>query len=381
MSLFSKILLVFAFAFSLTACTFFKSENTETVENKSNKLLYAQGFSINENGDFKEIIVFNPWKTNAVYAKYYLVKNDSVETPSDGIKIKIPIQTIATTSVTHLEFLKLIGEIETISGICNPELVYNQQVQERFEKGEITNLGDAFSVNIERTLKLQPAVLMMSGYNQTDVNAQRIKQANIPVVYNNEWMETSLLGRAEWIKFVAAFYDKSEEADSIFLAINKRYNAIKEKVINIDNKPTIMAGSDFRGTWYVPAGKSYMGLLFEDAGGDYIFKYDNETGSLPLTFETALNSFSDAAIWLNCNFNSIEDLIETDKKNGLFRAVKENKVYNFNKRLLPSTANDFWESAIAQPDLLLGDVVSVLHPHILPDWKFVYINQLSHVKK
>ncbi len=216
MSLFSKILLVFAFAFSLTACTFFKSENTETVENKSNKLLYAQGFSINENGDFKEIIVFNPWKTNAVYAKYYLVKNDSVETPSDGIKIKIPIQTIATTSVTHLEFLKLIGEIETISGICNPELVYNQQVQERFEKGEITNLGDAFSVNIERTLKLQPAVLMMSGYNQTDVNAQRIKQANIPVVYNNEWMETSLLGRAEWIKLWLHFMIKAKKPIRFF---------------------------------------------------------------------------------------------------------------------------------------------------------------------
>jgi len=53
------------------------------------------------------------------------------------------------------------------------------------------------------------------------------------------------------------------------------------------------------------------------------------------------------------------------------------QVYNFNKRLLPSTANDFWESAVARPDLLLSDVIAILHPEILPGYQLVYAEKLK----
>ncbi|MGC3977334.1 MAG: ABC transporter substrate-binding protein [Paludibacteraceae bacterium] len=148
--------------------------------------------------------------------------------------------------------------------------------------GKITDLGDPFRINLERVLQLRPSALMMSGYNQTDPNAQRIRHAGVPVIYNNEWMETSLLGRAEWIKFVAAFFDKEQIADSLFLSIEKRYNEIKTKAARVKQKPSVMAGSNFRGTWYMPAGHSFMGQLFADAGCLYFYANDTTTGSLPL---------------------------------------------------------------------------------------------------
>jgi iron complex transport system substrate-binding protein len=287
------------------------------------------------------------------------------------------LQTLATTSVTHLEFLSLLGELQTISGVCSPAIIYNPVVVKRVGEGKIADLGDAFSINVEKTLQLHPGAVMMSGYNQNDPYAKRVSEAGIPVIFNNEWMETSLLARAEWIKFVGVFFNKEKLADSIFTTVDKRYNEIKSKAAAVKIKPNIMAGSNFRGTWYMPAGRSFMGRLFADAGAHYYYSTDSTTGSLPLNVETVLKNFAQTDVWLNCNFQSLSDLVKADSKHALFRPVVLKQVYNFNKRLLPSTANDFWESAVARPDILLSDVIAILHPEILPGYQLVYAEKLK----
>lgn len=373
-----KILLIIIGIFVLVSCNN-KSSNNKTVKQPlTQKLLnYATGFAVNNFEDYKEVIVFSPWKKGEIYARYYLVKDIKTKTPNDGEKIKIPLKTLASTSVTHLEFLSLLDEIQTITGVCSPALIYNSELQKNIQAGKITDLGDAFSLNVEKTLVLKPEALMTSGFNQADAAAQRIGQAGIPVIFNNEWMETSLLGRAEWIKFVAVFYNKEQLADSIFTDIEKRYNELKDRALKVKKKPKVMSGNNFRGTWYMPAGQSFMGQLFRDAGGDYFYANDTTTGSLPLNVETVLKNFAETDVWLNVNFSTIDELIKTDSKHALFHPVITRQVYNFNKRLLPSTANDFWESAVARPDLLLGDVIAILHPELLPDYEFVYAEKLK----
>lgn len=363
---------------SVTACST-GSNKTDVISDSadSSVIVYAKGFSIRYFSDYTQVIVNNPWKSGLIYATYFLVKDTQTEVPEGGVKILVPLKTIAPASVTHYEFLHLLGELNTVTGICQADIVYNKEIKKGIEEGRITDLGDAFHINVEKVLQLSPSALMMSGYNQKDANLQRISQAGIPVIYNNEWMETSLLGRAEWIKFVAAFYDKSQLADSIFSNIENRYNDIKQKVTNIKDKPDIMAGSNFRGTWYMPAGRSFMGQLFADAGSRYFYSNDTTTGSLPLNVEKVLRDFSDADIWLNCNFATLDELIKSDSKHALFKPVQTRQVYNFNKRMLPSGANDFWESAVARPDLLLSDVIAVLHPEILPDYELVYAEKLK----
>jgi ABC-type Fe3+-hydroxamate transport system, periplasmic component len=374
-----NIILFIILLLSVFSCKHKSSEKGfSAIPIDSLKIEYAEGFKIIYYSDYKEIIVENPWKAGEVYARYYLVKNKDIETPSDGQKIVIPLQTVATTSVTHFEFLSLLGELQKVTGICSPELIYNAELHQNFEDGKIVNLGDAFKINVERTLLLQPNAVIMSGFNQDDSYSKRVLQAGVTVIYNNEWMEKSLLARAEWIKFMAVFFDKEKQADSIFSEIADKYNYVKTLANNVENKPKVMTGNDFRGTWYVPSGANFMGKLLVDAGADYVFINDTTTsGSIPLNFETALRNFSDADIWLNCNFDKISELINADKKNSLFNPAKRGEVYNTNKRKLPSGANDFWESAIARPDLLLSDFISVLHPEILPNYETVYIEKLK----
>jgi iron complex transport system substrate-binding protein len=352
-----------------------KTEDAQTFN--SLKLSYAQGFAIKYYPGYKEVIVYSPWVKGTEYARYYLVKDTKTQTPTNGTKVQIPLQTLVATSVTHFEFLRLLGELQTVNGVCSPNIIYNREINKRVGEGKIADLGDNFNINVEKTLELKSAAVMMSGYNQNDPYAHRVSQAGIPVIFNNEWMETSLLARAEWIKFVAAFYDKEKLADSIFAGVDKRYNDVKAKAAAVKNKPNIMTGSNFRGTWYMPSGHNFMGKLFADAGSNYFYANDTTAGSLPLNVETVLKNFSESDVWLNCNFNSIDDLVKADAKHAFFRPVKLKQVYNFNKRLLPSTANDFWESAVARPDLLLSDVIAILHPEILPGYELVYAQKLK----
>lgn len=369
---------LFFVVLSFTACsTGSKRADKDPGSVDSLTVTYAKGFSIRHFSGYTQVIVHNPWKTGLSFATYFLVRDMNTDVPNDGVKIQIPIKTIASASVTHYEFLDLLRELHTVTGICQADIVYNQTIKKGIEDGKITDLGDAFHINVEKALQLSPSALMMSGYNQHDANAQRIERAGVPVIYNNEWMETSLLGRAEWVRFVAAFYDKEKLADSIFGEVEKRYNDIRKKAADVKDKPDIMVGSNFRGTWYMPGGRSFMGQLFADAGSRYFYSNDTTTGSLPLNVEKVLRDFHDTDIWLNCNFTTLDDLLKADSKHALFNPVKTKQVYNFNKCMLPSGANDFWESAVARPDLILADVIAILHPEILPGYELVYAEKLK----
>lgn len=363
------------FSLYLLSCTN-QHKQTES-ENQTNSNQYAEGFSVVRHDNFKEVIVYSPWEKGKVLVKYYLTKSSSTEIPADGKRIIIPLKSLAATSVTHFEFLNQLSELHTVTGVCSPRFIYNGDINRAVAAGQITDLGDAFNIDVEKTLQLHPEAVMMSGYNQNDPYAERVAQSGIPVLLNNEWMESSLLARAEWLKFVAAFYDKDLLADSIFGAIAQRYNDIKLMAQAVDTKPRVMSGSNYRGTWYMPSGQNYMGKLFADAGADYFYANDSSMGSLPLNVETVLKNFSEVDVWLNCSYNTLNELTKADARHKLFQSMQMGQVYNFNKRLLESTANDFWESAVAHPDLLLSDLISILHPELLPNYELVYTNQLK----
>jgi len=365
------------FIFLLFSCSPKQSEKSDTAATDSLQLQYAEGFKVLYHEKYKEVVVYSPWKKGDIYARYFLVESPNIQTPANGQKVIIPLKSLAATSVTQFEFLSLLGELNSLTAVCSPHLIYNKTILKKFNDGELIDLGDAFNINVEKTMQLKPDAVMMSGYNQNDPYSERVSKAGIPVIINVEWMENSLLARAEWIKFVAAFYNKEKMADSIFVDISTRYENTKAKAAKVSVKPHIMPGNSFRGTWYMPAGRNYMAKLYADAGADYFYKNDTTTGSLPLNVETVLKNFSSCTVWLNCNYNSLEELKNADSKHTLFEAFRQKQVYNFNNRLLPSSANDFWESAVARPDLLLSDVIAILHPELLPEYKFIYTKKLE----
>lgn len=348
-------------------------------EGKSIGIRYAKGFDIVDYDTYKKIIVYSPWLPGEIQQCFYLVKNDNIITPSDGQKMSVPVKSIAISSCTHTEFLSLLRMTENVTAMCSPNLIYNPLLQERFSKGEIQSIGDAYSTDIEKLLVINPDVYFVSSYNQQDENSKRLIQSGIKVVYNNEWTETSLLARAEWLKYMAAFADCSLQADSIFNEIERNYMEAKKLAASIQfsSKPKVMVGSNFKGTWYVPGGKSYIGQLLVDAGADYFYAEDTTKTSIPLNFETVLQHFHDSEVWLNAPATTVDELLRMDERHSLFAPTRTGEIYSFYAKVKPGGANDFWESAVAHPDIVLYDVIWALHNDALPHYQPVYIMKLQ----
>lgn len=376
----SRSIFLFFLLSLFISCTKEKS-NKSTEQFSTDSVLYlqyAKGFRVTYTPDYKKVELLQP-KQQTIIERYYLVREEQTQVPTDGQKIVIPLKKIAVASNTHLEFLSIIGEQNTIAGICSPQLVFNDSILAKYNTGEIINLGDAFSMNLERLIFLRPEVIFISGFNsgQQDGN-KRIMQTGIPVVSNNEWKEISVLGRAEWIKFMALFFDKETIAESFFAKIVSDYNALKQKTDSITTKePQVMLGGGFKGTWYVPSGRSFMSNLLQDAKANYFFKNDTTYESLPLSFEQVLHKFSSSDIWIGAPADSLSELILIDERYAAFAPVKHNKVYNFNARKNNSGANDYWESGVAHPEIILSDLIKILYPDLLPEHELYYVSQLK----
>ena len=373
-----KILFLFSFTVLLFSCNS-KTENHK-INDKPIKIetpKYAKGFNIEYYENYKVLNIFNPWEKGKIQEKIYITSEKNLTFPKNNVVIITPIENIAISSCTHIEFINLLDSVNIIKGVCSPELIYNSTIQKLYKEKKITNLGDAFNINIELLLNLNPQGLMLSTYNKQDNNTKRLEQSGIQLLYNNEWTESTLLGRAEWIKYFGILLDKKEKADSIFNHIEANYLSAKKLAKSIPNKKSVMVGSNFKGTWYVPGGQSYMGQLLQDSGADYYYSNTSDTQSIPLNFETVLDKFHNADVWLNAPTSTIQELFEIDSRHKLFNSAIKGEVYAFLARTNSYGANDFWESGIAHPDLLLKDIIWALYPELLTEYIPTYILKLK----
>ncbi len=360
-----------------TSCVNNQSNKNEASTGESLKIKYAEGFTISKTADYTCVTVNNPWKKGEIYDRYYLVKNEKITVPKDGKKVAIPLKSLVANSATYFEFLQMLGELDKVTGVCSAAWIYNPQILAGVKAGKIKDLGDAFNLDIENLLMLRPQAVMTSAYNAEDANSKKLTESGLTVIYNIEWQEKSLLARAEWIKFMGAFFDKSTLADKLFNEVEKKYKEASVLALKIKKHPTLLSGQDFRGSWSMPAGRSFNAKMFHDAGASYFYENDTTSGSIPSNIESALVNFSKADIWVGTQTNSLNELGQIDSKYKLFKAYKAGNVYNYNKRMNASGGNDYWESAIAHPDLLLRDMIKALHPELLPNYEFTYMQKLK----
>lgn len=370
-------ILYFCLFLILIACGGKQVNTANTTKETPVILSKANGFSIAHADDYTIVTVYNPWKKGEIYDKYYLIKEETTTVPSDGHKVIVPLKSLMTNSATHLGFLELLGELDKVTGVCNSDYIYNPSILQGIKEGKIKDVGESFNLDIENLLLLHPQAVMTTAYNVEDENSKRMKQTGLTLLYNIEWQEPSLLGRAEWIKFIGAFFDKEALADSIYKKVEQQYKELKKITITLSHAPSIFSGQDYRGTWSMSGGNSYTAQLFRDAGANYYYSEDTTATSIPSTIEEALMHFSKADIWIGSQASSLDDLQRTNSAYKLFKAYQDGKVYNTNKRVNKAGGNDYWESGVARPDLLLSDMIKICHPELLPEYELTYFEQLK----
>ncbi len=343
------------------------------------KLKYAKGFSITPHEGYKLIEVLHPI-TKQVMATYVttLSKNlvpDSLKTRAKVVEV--PAKTIACLSTTQLAALDLLGLHETLVGSASPQYIWNKKLSKRADEGKIKSLSQGMNTNVELIAALAPELLMQSFMDKTDTDG-KLSKLGITVLYNNEWKEPNLLGRAEWLKFTALFFCKEHEADSIFNQIEQNYMEVKALAHTAKAQPKVMYGYDYRGTWYLPQNDTYVAQTLRDANAN--FKGAGAgNGSTPKSFEEVYDSYHDTDFWLTTQgkVQSLADFLSSNERYADFHPAQIKQVYCNNKREKATGGNDYWESGIARPDLLLKDMVKVLHPELLPDYETTYWQHLK----
>ena len=377
--LFFACLLIMA---SITACHNPAGQNPGTARMDEWKPQYARGFMIEKVPGYKILHVINPWQGSRRVHFQYILTEDKSRIP-DSLKqhpvIKIPVKRVICMSTTHVAMIDALGESDAIVGISGSNYISNPVLRSRLEAGEVKDVGADQTLNYELILSLHPDLIIAYGIT-AEVNGMvdRLEGLGIPVILNGDYLEDQPLGKTEWIRFVASFFERDSEADSIFMSVASAYEQYKKLIRDNDQKPSVMTGLPWKDTWYIPGGKSFAAAYIRDAGGDYLWEDLDSREAVPLDLEAIFARAASADLWINCGAaRSLAEIGETDKRLSRFEPVSTGRVFNNNARISPAGGNDFWESGVMAPHLILADLISIFHPEVFPDHELVYYTWLE----
>ncbi len=361
---------------TLTAC-----HKPEAGESGHGGNRYAGGFSILQEGELVRILVSNPWSSaRNVKMEYVLAgPGDSIPASHAGKTIiRLPVRRVICLSTSHLAFLEALGETGKVTGISGSGYVSNPSLRERIARGEVFDVGYGRNLDYEEILRQKPDLVLVYGVDSEIAGfLEKFRDLGIPAVICGEYLEESPLGKAEWIRFVAAFFGKEPLADSLFRQVETAYLELARQAAGARPSPVVMVGLPYRDTWWIPGGRSYLARLIADAGGNYVGASGRSRESCVISMEEALVKSSGAGFWIHTGMVSTRgEILGTDPRLGSFPLFRQGKIYNNNRRVTPGGGNDFWEGGTFRPDLVLADLVRIFHPGLLPDDTLTYYKEV-----
>lgn len=342
---------------------------------------YSEGFTVEYFNNYKVVTVPEPW-VGGEPVEYVLVQcgTPAPDDTGDAPVIEVPRTSLIAMSTTYLPFIVDLGLLDQLVAIDVPDFVNTPAVRAKLDAGELASVGSGAEVNVEVALDLEPSLIMTYGSGLPGYDAHPVLiEAGLPVVLNAEFTETTPLGRAEWMKYLALFYNLEADAAAQFDAIATQYADLAALTDGIEDRPTVFVNAPYEGTWYMAGGSGFIAHLLDDAGAAYLWADDDSTSSLFLDFETVFERAADADFWLNVDnfWFSLDDVLAADERFASFAAVENGQVWAYNKAVNAAGGNDFFEGGVANPHLVLADLIAIFHPDLLPDHEFVYYQQLQ----
>lgn len=335
------------------------------------QMKYAERIKIVECDGYSVVTLADPWNVGKTLHAYLLVPSDGKTISDDSLKalhpgatiVHTPLRNVVIATSVHCALTDELGAADAVGGVCDLQYINLPWVKEGVKNKKIRDCGSALSPTIESIIDLSPDAIFLSPF-QNSGGYGRVSELNIPIIETADYMETSPLGRAEWMRFYGMLFGKEQNADSLFAEVEKVYDGLKKEGehANAEGKKRNILMDKLTGSvWYVPGGKSTIGKMISDAGIGYAWSTDKSSGSLSLPFEAVLEAAMDADIWL-FRYNGAHDITMNEllsEKAGYnqFRAFREGNVYGCN-----TANNTFYEDTPFHPERLLRDFIIIAHP-------------------
>ncbi|MDR0613177.1 MAG: ABC transporter substrate-binding protein [Dysgonamonadaceae bacterium] len=357
-------------------------KETDTAAGKSaafagDSIYFAKGFRIETYDGYTLLTVRNPWKTDRELQRFVLVPK-SVALPEslpEGILIRTPLTRTVSFGSVQCSFFAALDALQTLVGVCEPHFINIPFVQDGIRDGKIADAGQAANPDLEKIMFVEPEALFTAPVEESGTG--QISAMGIPSVECVDYMEPSPLGRAEWIRFFALFFEKRGLADSLFAQTVSSYKALQDLTSQFETRPTVFSETVYSGVWWLPGGNSYMAHFFKDAGADYLWKEDTQTGSIGLPFESVLEKAEKADCWLIKYNSSIKLTLSGMVKNypnyAFFDAYKKGNIYTCNTGKVT-----YYEDLPVHPDYILKDLVWIFHPEALAGYCPKYYGRIDN---
>ncbi len=329
---------------------------------------YAENFTIIPLKDGYQVELIDP-NTHIIERSYVFTYDQSKKGESI---VHLPLENITAFSQTTIGMMSNLKALDQLSGILNINYVFDPQVKNDFKNGRITEFKDESNFSIEKVIEAKTSIIIYSGFSREFPQEKKLSKFNIVAIPDYDWRETHPLGRAEWIKFVGVLCGKLTEANELFHEIETKYKAMSAKVQMLIDRPSVVSGN-FRGDqWTAPAGNSYMAILFNDAGADYIYRESKGTGSIFKSMERIILDTEATDFWINPGFSSNRQIIEANPKGKYVGPYKTKQVFCYSHEM-----NQYWERTAVEPHLLLSDFIHIFHPEIELDEAMHFYKKLE----
>lgn len=363
------------------------SEAGDTLEMKYAKLLtivkHGDG---EENSDaeegidyqYAEAIIANPWKAGTMLHRYILIPKGEegdktvamlARRRSTGARcttdtVRTPLESNLVFTAPHCQLLTELGCQNAITGVCDKDYINIPDIKSRAQADAkvahpIMDCGSSMQPDIERIIALHPEALLISPFENSG-GYGKLDKLRIPVIETADYMETSPLGRAEWIKLYGLLLGSSK-ADSLFSAIEKEYLQLKAEAAKLPLGLSILTERKTGNVWYVPGGKSTMGILLRDAHARYIFADDTHSGSLSMSPEQIIAKGNQVDVWafkyFGGNALTKQDLLAEYQGYQALKAFQTGTVYETDTSCEP-----YFELTSFHPEILLREFIVLSHP-------------------
>lgn len=355
------------------------------------QMKYAELLTIvkHNDGAYTEAIIENPWKKGTTLHKYILVPkgkegDETVARLKDDIRenatlqmgshcdiVRTPLESNVVFTAPHCQLMYELGCKNAITGVCDKDYINIPDIKERVKLSDgkastsdtdkvIIDCGSSMQPDMERIIALKPEGLFISPFENSG-GYGKFDKLNIPIIETADYMETSPLGRAEWMKFYGLLFMSEERSDSLFSSIEKEYLALKAEAAKLPQGLSILTERKMGSVWYVPGGKSTMGILLKDANAKYIFADDTHSGSLAYGPERILSKGTQVDVWAFKYFGgkalSKNDLLAEYEGYKVLKAFNSNSIYQVDTSTQP-----YFELTSFHPEILLREFIILAHP-------------------
>lgn len=369
--------------FALLAAVLLSACNGHTARQQADgdtvALKYSSLLTIVDYDGYSVATIRNPWKEGKTLHTYVLVPRgeekeegrgkmeeqsaDWSDVAANATIIRTPIQRSAVFTTVHCSLLTTLGCGSQIVGVADSKYIKVPWIQEQISKGNIVDCGNGLNPVVEKIMDIKPDVIMLSPFENSG-GYGKVEDLGIPIVECAEYMETSPLGRAEWMRFYGRLYGQQQRADSLFAVVDSCYQVLKQQGTQSKVQGrSVLFDKIVGNVWYVPGGRSTLGRMIRDAGGHYPWADDDQSGSLSLPFETVLERAGESDVWLyrysSPHDTSLPELMSDHRGYDQLKAYRTGEVYGCNVE-----QSRFYEETPFRPDWLLSDFIQILHPDI-----------------